>query len=45
MKKIKQNSYQIEKDNLEIIQKDFLSESCNEKETLILLKKLMKKII
>ena len=34
MKKIKQNSYQIEKNNLDIIQKDFLSESCNEQETL-----------
>ena len=30
MKKVKQNSYQIEKNNLDIIQKDFLSESCNE---------------
>ena len=39
MKKIKQNTYQIEKDNLEIIQKDFLSESCNEKETLDIIKK------
>jgi len=39
MKKIKQNSYQIEKDNLEIIQKDFLSESCNEQETLDIIKK------
>ena len=38
MKKIKQNSYQIEKSNLEIIQKDFLSESCNEKETLEIIK-------
>ena len=38
MKKIKQNSYQIEKNNLEIIQKDFLSESCNEKETLSIIK-------
>ncbi len=28
MKKVKQNSYQIEKNNLDIIQKDFLSESC-----------------
>ena len=34
MKKIKQNSYQIEKKNLDIIQKDFLSESCNEQELL-----------
>ena len=39
MKKIKKNSYQIEKNNLEIIQKDFLSESCNEKETLDVIKK------
>ena len=28
MKKVKQNSYQIEKRDLDIIQKDFLSESC-----------------
>jgi len=39
MKKIKQNSYQIEKNNLEIIQKDFLSECCNEQETLDIIKK------
>jgi len=39
MKKIKKNSYQIEKSNLDIIQKDFLSESCNEKETLDIIKK------
>jgi len=39
MNKIKQNSYQIEKSNLENIQKDFLSESCNEKETLDIIKK------
>jgi len=39
MKKIKQNSYQIEKNNLDIIQKDFLSESCDEKETLDIIKK------
>ena len=38
MKKVKQNSYQIERSNLEIIQKDFLSESCNEKETLEIIK-------
>ena len=38
MKKVKQNSYLIEKGNLEIIQKDFLSESCNEKETLEIIK-------
>ncbi len=39
MKKVKQNSYQIEKKDLGIIQKDFLSESCNEKETLEIIKK------
>jgi len=39
MEKIKQNIYQIEKDNLEIIQKDFLSESCNEQETLDIIRK------
>ena len=39
MKKIKQNSYQIEKNNLDIIQNDFLSESCNEQETLGIIKK------
>ena len=39
MKQIKQNSYQIEKNNLDIIQKDFLSESCNEQETLDIIKK------
>ena len=39
MKKVKQNSYKIEKSNLDIIQKDFLSESCNEKETLEIIKK------
>jgi len=39
MKKVKQNSYQIEKDNLNTIQRDFLSESCNEKETLEIIKK------
>ena len=38
MKKIKQNTYQIDKPSLEIIQKDFLSESCNEKETLNIIK-------
>ena len=40
MKKIKQNSYQIEKSNLDIIQKDFLSETCNEQETLDIIKKI-----
>ncbi len=39
MKKVKQNSYQIEKNSLDIIQKDFLSESCNEQETLDIIKK------
>jgi len=39
MKKIKQNTYQIDKSSLEIIQKDFLSESCNERETLDIIKK------
>ena len=39
MKKVKKNSYQIEKRDLDVIQKDFLSESCNEKETLGIIKK------
>ena len=39
MKKVKQNSYKIDKNNLDIIRKDFLSESCNEKETLEIIKK------
>ena len=39
MKKVKHNSYQIEKKNLDVIQKDFLSESCNEQETLEIIKK------
>ena len=39
MKKIKQNDYKIKKSNLEIIQKDFISESCNEDETLDVIKK------
>ena len=43
MKKIKENVYQIEKINLEIIQKDFISESCNEKETLDIIKKYYEK--
>ncbi len=42
MKKIKQNTYQIDKPSLEIIQKDFLSESCNEKETLNIIKQTYK---
>ena len=40
MKKINQNSYLIDKSNLDIIQKDFLSESCNEQETLDIIKKI-----
>ena len=39
MKKVKQNSYKIEKSDLDMIRKDFLSESCNEKETLDIIKK------
>jgi len=39
MKKVKKNSYQIDKRDLNTIQKDFLSESCNEKETLEIIKK------
>ncbi len=39
MKQVKQNVYQIEKDNLELIQKDFLSESCDQQETLEIIKK------
>ena len=39
MEKIKENSYQIDKSSLEIIQKDFLSESCNKEETLSIIKK------
>jgi len=38
MKKIKQNSYHIDKNNLETIQKDFVSESCSELETLDIIK-------
>ncbi len=43
MKKVKQNSYQIEKNKLEIIQKDFISESCSEKETLDIIKNIYEK--
>ena len=43
MKKIKENVYQIDKINLESIQKDFVSESCNEKETLDIIKKYFEK--
>ena len=42
MKKIKENVYQIDKINLESIQKDFVSESCDEKETLDIIKKYYK---
>ena len=35
-----QNNYQIDKPSLEIIQKDFLSESCNEEQTLGIIKKI-----
>ncbi len=44
MKKIKQNSYQIDNQSLEIIHKDFLSESCNEDETLSIIKKAYEEI-
>ena len=43
MKKIKENVYQIDKINLESIQKDFVSESCDEKETLDVIKKYYEK--
>ena len=43
MKKIKENVYQIDKINLESIQKDFVSESCNENETLDIIKKYYEK--
>ncbi len=43
MKKIKQNEYQIEKSNLDIIQKDFVSESCDEEETLEIIKENFEK--
>ncbi len=39
MKKVKQNKYQINDSNLKIIQKDFLSGSCTEIETLQIIKK------
>ncbi len=38
MKKVKKNEYRIEKSNLDIIQKDFVSESCDEIETLKIIK-------
>ncbi len=43
MKKIKQNEYKIDKSNLDTIQKDFVSESCNENETLEIIKKNFEK--
>ena len=43
MKKIKQNEFQIDKSNLDIIQKDFVSESCDENETLEIIKKNFEK--
>ena len=43
MKKIKKNIYQIEKQKLKNIQKDFLSESCDEKETLDVIKEYYEK--
>ena len=39
MKKIKKNTYQIDRQDLKMIQKDFISETCNEKETLSIIKK------
>ena len=38
MKSVKNNEYKIEKSNLDIIQKDFISESCDENETLEIIK-------
>ncbi len=38
MKKVNNNEYRIEKSNLNIIQKDFVSESCDEDETLEIIK-------
>ena len=43
MKKIKQNEFQIDKSNLDIIQKDFVSESCDEDETLEIIKENFEK--
>ncbi len=43
MKKIKQNEFQIDKSNLDIIQKDFVSESCDEDETLGIIKENFEK--
>jgi len=42
MKEVKNNSYQIDKPILEMIQRDFLSESCNEEETLGIIKRTYK---
>ena len=38
IQKVKNNEYKIEKSNLDIIQKDFISESCDENETLEIIK-------
>ena len=43
MKKVKKNEYRIEKSNLDIIQKDFVSESCDEDETLEIIKENFEK--
>ena len=43
MKKVKKNEYRIEKSNLDIIQKDFDSESCDEDETLEIIKENFEK--
>ncbi len=43
MKKVKKNEYRIEKSNLDIIQKDFVSESCDEEETLEIIKENFEK--
>ena len=43
MKKVKNNEYKIEKSNLDIIQKDFISESCDENETLEIIKENFEK--
>ena len=43
MKKIQQNEYQIDKSNLDVIQKDFVSESCDENETLEIIKNNFRK--
>ena len=43
MKKVKNNEYRIEKSNLDIIQKDFVSESCDGDETLEIIKENFEK--